>query len=121
MSVVRLSDARQVVRALLTYTDWWQPATASVIPVGGARRDNGHGDGIRPGLLDTLDERSELCRRMSFLDDRERLVLFLWYVKQLEVRDIARAAHVSRRQCFRIRARAIRSLVDVDRVAERSA
>jgi hypothetical protein len=39
--------------------------------------------------------------------------LFLWYVRQLAVGDIAKAIHASRRHCFRIRAAAIHKLVQL--------
>jgi DNA-directed RNA polymerase specialized sigma24 family protein len=105
-----LDSPSSVVRALITYTDWWQPTTASLLKVG--RRDRGAGDGIRPGLLDSLDVRAELCRRMRFLTDRDRGLLHLWYLRQLPVEDIAKMLHISRRQCFRRRAAAIRTLAD---------
>jgi DNA-directed RNA polymerase specialized sigma subunit len=105
-----LGSADQVIRSLVRYTDWWQPATASVYRILGKR--SATGDGIPAGLLDTLDERTELCRRMALLSDRDRALLFLWYVKQDEVRDIARALKISRRQCFRVRANAIRALIN---------
>jgi DNA-directed RNA polymerase specialized sigma subunit len=92
--------------------DWWQPATTSLLQVGAARRGSDPAQGFRAGLLDTLDERTELCRRMRHVEDRDRQVLFLWYVKQLAVKDIARAVGISRRQCFRRRAKAIRVLVE---------
>jgi DNA-directed RNA polymerase specialized sigma24 family protein len=107
-----LATPREVIRGLITYTDWWQPATASVFEVGAARRSSNGSDGIRPGLLETLDERSELIRRMALLSDRERRVLFLWYLRQLEVAEIAREIRVSRRTCFRIRSRAVQALVE---------
>jgi len=106
-----LDSAPGVVRALLTYTDWWQPTTASILKAGTSRRTNEHRDGLREGLLDTLDERTELCRRMSFLNDRDRAVLFLWYVRQSSVAEIASQAGISRRQCFRVRSRAVQTLV----------
>lgn len=92
--------------------DWWQPATTSILQVGRERRGSQPAQGPRFGLLETLDERTELCRRMLQVSERDRHILFLWYVKQLEVRDIARAVGVSRRQCFRRRAKAIRTLAD---------
>jgi DNA-directed RNA polymerase specialized sigma subunit len=101
-----------VIRALLTYTDWWQPSTGSIIEVGAARRDSTASDGIRSGLLETLDGRTELCRRMAKLTPRQRHLLFLWYVRQLAAHEIARELHISRRQCFRLRSKAIRSLTD---------
>ncbi|HXF56621.1 MAG TPA: sigma factor-like helix-turn-helix DNA-binding protein [Actinomycetota bacterium] len=106
-----LSSPQDIVQALLRYTDWWQPFTTSVLEVAAARKGYA-GDGIRPGLLETLDERTELQRRMQRIGERDRHILFLWYVKQLEVREIARILGISRRQCFRIRARAIRQLVE---------
>ena len=42
---------------------------------------------------------------------RSRRILFLWYVKQLPAQDISKQVGISRRQCFRRRARAIRILL----------
>jgi DNA-directed RNA polymerase specialized sigma subunit len=106
-----LDSPSLVIRSLLTYTDWWQPTTASVMKTSSTRRRGERPDGFREGLLDTLDERSELCRRMALLDERERGVLFLWYVAQKTVAEISREVKVSRRQCFRLRAGSIRKLV----------
>lgn len=108
-----LDSPSEVIRALLRYTDWWQPATASILQIGAARRSRDFSDGIPSGLLSTLDERTELCRRMHALTDPDRSVLILWYVKQLSAQDIAKALHVSRRQVFRRRARAVRELVEL--------
>jgi hypothetical protein len=103
-----------VVRALLTYTDWWQPTTTSVMQVGAMRRSGkGFTDGIPLGLLSTIDVRTELGRRMGLLEQRDRTVLFLWYVRQLAVVDIAKQVRTSRRHCFRLRASAIRRIVDL--------
>jgi DNA-directed RNA polymerase specialized sigma24 family protein len=107
-----LSTPAEVVTSLLTYTDWWQPSTTSVLHVGQGRRDQGLTGPFRPGLLETLDERTELSQRMQAVDERDRRLLFLWYVRQLEATDIARSLGISRRQCFRRRARAIRAIVE---------
>jgi DNA-directed RNA polymerase specialized sigma24 family protein len=108
-----LDEADRVIRSLLTYTDWWQPRTASIFQVKGPGRDRLLAEGIRPGLLEHLDERSELRRRMQELPDRDRQVLILWYVQQLPAEDIARELRISRRQCFRRRARAIRRIIQL--------
>jgi hypothetical protein len=101
----------QVIRGLVRYTDWWQPSTTSVLQVGPARRAQGYTDGIPPGLLGSLDERAELCSRMQQVAARDRLLLFLWYVQQLPVDEIAPIVKISRRQCFRRRAAAIKEIV----------
>jgi len=107
-----LSSREEIVGSLVRYTDSWQPATSSMLQVGRARRGTDLSDGIRQGLLENLDERSELCRRMHRIDDLDRRILFLWYVKQLSAQDISKEVGISRRQCFRRRARAIRTLLD---------
>jgi hypothetical protein len=107
-----LSTSEQVVWALITYTDWWQPNSASVYNVG-KRRGSFVSDGIREGLLDTLPERDELCRRMQRIAERDRRLLFLWYLRELPAIDIARELRISRRQCFRRRAAVIRRIVDL--------
>lgn len=68
---------------------------------------------MRAGVLDTLDERSELRRRVDRLEERERKLLFLWYVTELPVGEIARAVGVSRRHCFRVRSRAVDKIVEM--------
>ena len=112
-----LDSPDRVILALLTYTDWWQPSTTSVLQVGGARRSLEFGDGLRAGLLETLDVRTELRRRVSQLEDDDRELLFLWYVVQLEAQDIAKGLGISRRHCFRRRARAIRRIVELGETA----
>jgi hypothetical protein len=107
-----LSTPDQVVWALITYTDWWQPNTTSVYNVG-KRRGSFVSDGIRDGLLDSLPERDELCRRMRRIAERDRRLLFLWYLRELPAIDIARELRISRRQCFRRRAAVIRRIVDL--------
>ena len=106
-----LSTPREVVWALITYTDWWQPTTASIYQVG-KRRASFASDGMHGRLLDTLSERDELCRRMQDVDETSRHVLYLWYLRQLPVNDIARELRIGRRQCFRRRAAAVRAIVE---------
>ena len=110
-----LDSHREVIRCLVTYNDWWQPSTGSVLAVGGARRDKQLGDGLRAGLVDSLDERMELSRRTQLLDERDRALLFLYYVKQMHVDDVATQLGMSRRQCFRRRAAAIDQIVEAGR------
>ena len=107
-------EVADVIRALVTLTDWWQPNTTSILQVGGARRASGYGDGIRDGLFDTIGERAELARRVRGLEERDRQILFLWYVKELAAHEVAKEVGISRRQCFRRRSAALRALVDQD-------
>lgn len=106
-----LQTAEQVIRCLVSYTDWWQPDTTSVLQVTASHAKN-H-EGFREGLIETLDDRTEICRRMEHLHDRDRRLLFLWYVEQQPTDHIARSLGISRRQCFRRKARAIKALVDL--------
>jgi DNA-directed RNA polymerase specialized sigma24 family protein len=107
-----LSTSAGVIRCLVTYSDWWQPRSASILKTGRVRRIRDGRDVFATGLVETLDERMELCRRMLQLTEADRYLLYLWYVKQLPVDDIARATGISRRQCFRRRAGAIDQLVE---------
>lgn len=107
-----LETPNQVIWALLTYTDWWQPSTASVYSVGGHRKSYAS-DGLRAGLLETMPEREELSRRMKLIPDRDRRLLYLWYMRQLPVNDIARELRIGRRHCFRLRSATIRAIVDL--------
>jgi DNA-directed RNA polymerase specialized sigma subunit len=108
-----LSSPQEVIRSLICYTDWWQPSSTSILQVAAARRSRELSDGVPLGLLATLDERTELCRRMQTLGERDRYLLFMWYVKQLSAKDIAKALKVSRRQVFRRRANAVRRIIEL--------
>ena len=107
-----LASVRDVIRCLITYSDWWQVTSGSIIQVGNARRNKTLATGFREGLIDTLDERTELCRRMVLLGDVDRRLLFLWYVKQLPMSEIAQEIGLSRRQCSRRRAKAVQLLAE---------
>lgn len=107
-----LSTPNQVVWALITYTDWWQPSTASIYQVRN-RRETFASDGINGRLLDSLPERTELCSRMQQVEERDRRLLFLWYLRQLPAHEIARELRISRRQCFRRRAAVIRTIAEM--------
>lgn len=109
-----LDSPRGVIHCLITYTDWWQPSTSSILQVGAGRRES---DGLREGLLDTLDERTELRRRVWQLDERDRQVLFLWFVRQLTVKEIAASVGMSRRHCARRKAAAVQAIVDLGKPA----
>lgn len=106
-----LDSPREVVWCLITYTDWWQPSTTSVLQVGAARRQSNVSDVAPPALLDSVDVRAELSRRVLSLEERDRELLYLWYVVQMAAVDIAKTLGISRRQCFRRRASAIRNIV----------
>jgi DNA-directed RNA polymerase specialized sigma subunit len=111
-------NEHHVIHCLVTYTDWWQPPTGSIVQVGAARRSSDHPDGFNQRLLETLDERTELCRRVWQLKEADRWILFLWYVQQFPVEAIARTLDISRRQCFRRRGKAIRAIVEADQPRE---
>jgi DNA-directed RNA polymerase specialized sigma subunit len=108
-----LGTPNDVIRCLVTYTDWWQPVTTSVLQIAASGRKRDAPDGLRPGLVEHLEERTELCRRMEQLKARERLLLYLWYVKEAEIPQIARRVGVSQRHVFRVRAAAVKKIVDL--------
>jgi hypothetical protein len=106
-----LSSPNAVARCLVTFPDCLQPSTGSVLSFSGIKRKD-RGDGLRPELTNLLEVRTELARRMQLLEERDRELLFLWYVRRLHVDEIAGVLGVSRRQCFRRRAGAIRTIVE---------
>jgi DNA-directed RNA polymerase specialized sigma24 family protein len=106
-----LSDPGAVARCLVTFPDCLQPSTGSVLSFSGIKRKD-RGDGLRPELINLLEVRVELARRMQLLEERDRELLFLWYVRRLHVDDISGVLGVSRRQCFRRRAGALRTIVE---------
>lgn len=113
MVTFMLRNEYQVIHCLVTYTDWWQPLSASLFQVGAARRGSAYTDGLAAGLLESLDGRTEICRRVWHLREADRLLLFFWYVEQRPVEEIARELDISRRQCFRRRNRAIQTIIDL--------
>ena len=102
-----------VAVALRRYGDSFDPRTGSVIAPSRSGHDH-TGDPFRAGFLRGVEERAELARRMAArLKPRERLLLLLWYVSDMQVTAIARHLQVSRVHCYRLRDKALRSLCDV--------
>jgi DNA-directed RNA polymerase specialized sigma24 family protein len=101
-----------VAYALKRYRDVFDPKTTSVIVVSHDAFDATQGP-FRNGLISRLDEREELCRRMTErLEARERKLLFLWYVADLAPAGVARSLGISRMHAYRLRKNALSALCD---------
>lgn len=67
---------------------------------------------FRAGFLATIDERTELTHLLAGLDQRERELLLHWFVEDRPVAWIAKRLGISRVHCYRVRNRALRSMLD---------
>jgi DNA-directed RNA polymerase specialized sigma24 family protein len=107
-----LETTMAVERALRRYTDPFQPKTSSVTTLGG-RPGSFQASPFHPGLLDDLDERAELRRRMAWLPDEEAIVLVRWYVEGARPEVIAEALGCSVRHVYRRRATGLAAVVEM--------
>jgi hypothetical protein len=98
-----------VERALARYTDAFQPRTSSVSSL--SRGSGGDHFPFHPSLLDGMDDRAELRRRMQWLDAEECLILVRWYVEGARPEVIAGALRRSVRHVYRRRVSAIERIV----------
>lgn len=106
-----------VISMLQRYRDVFEPKTTSLLLVSRQPFDPSQGP-FRSGFIARLDEREELRRRMAErLAERERKLLFLWYVVELRPGEIARRIHVSRVHCYRLRKDALSALCDQEKAA----
>src|SRR3982074_1302977 len=89
-----------VISMLRRYRDVFEPKTTSLLLVSRQGFDPSQGP-FRAGFVTRLDEREELRRRMTDrLAERERKLLFLWYVMELRPGGVARRDRVLRGACF---------------------
>ena len=107
----------QIVRALKAFRDYYDPKSSSVLYFSKKTTDV-DADPFRRGFLDSVDLRSELLRRLSALDERERAVLMLWYVLDRPVRAVCETLSLSRSHCYRLRDAALAQMVDCREVME---
>lgn len=99
-----------VERALGRYADPFQPRGGSVAVL---HRRAGEGRfPFHPALLDELEEREELRRRMAALSPTDAVVLVRWYVEGALPEAIARDLRCSRRHVYRRRRAAVAALVE---------
>lgn len=101
----------QVVKALKSFNDYYHPKATSVL-IASTKTTDVDADPFRRGFLDNLDIRTELLRRLSTLDERERSVLMLWYVLDQPVRAICEQLSLSRSHCYRLRDRALINMLE---------
>ena len=107
----------QVARALKGFGDYYHPKSSGIL-LATNRTTDVDADPFRRGFLDNLEARTELLRRLSSLDERERAVVMLWYVEDLPVRDICEQLAMSRSACYRLRDRALSNMLDEVEVTE---
>ena len=110
-----LDTFASVERALSRYTDGFQPRTGSITALGGGGKGAGSSDPFHPSLLEDLEEREELRRRMAWLDREEAVVLFRWYVEGAKPVAIAAGLGRSLRHVYRRRSSGIEALVALSR------
>jgi hypothetical protein len=111
-STTLLSDPSDVIRALTRFGDVFDPRTGSILFLGGTR--GFRTEPFHPGFLAGVEERAELARRLHRLGQRERLLLFLWYVEGDSASEIAERLGISRVHCYRLRNRALTALASPD-------
>jgi hypothetical protein len=104
-----------VERALSRYTDCLQPRTGSVTALCRGGGSGGSGSPFHPALLDDLEEREELRRRIAWLSDEEALVVFRWYVEGAKPEVIAAGLGRSPRHVYRRRSSAVAAIVALGR------
>jgi hypothetical protein len=109
-----LATYASVEHALSHYSDCCQPRSGSVTSLGGGKGSGG-GTSFHPALLDDLEERRELGRRMAWLDRDDALVLLRWYVEGARPEAIAAGLARSLRHVYRRRTSAIQALVALGR------
>jgi DNA-directed RNA polymerase specialized sigma24 family protein len=112
-----LDSFPSVERALTRYADQWQPSTGSVSVVP-TTKPNGDRFPFHPSLLDRLEERTELRRRIGWLEHEEAVVLVRWYVEGARPDAIARDLGRSVRHVYRYRVSAIERLIALGRADE---
>lgn len=100
-----------VMRALKAFREHYDPRSRSVMLIASTTTDV-DAEPFRRGFLESLTLRTELLRRLSALDERERAVLMLWFVSDLGVRTICARLRLSRSNCYRIRDRALLAMLD---------
>jgi len=103
-----LADPAEVVRALGSLADGVRPTSSSVLS---ARGGHPVSDLMSFGALARVEEHAELARRLKRVTPRERLLLLLWYAEQWPVVSIAEHLGISRAHCYRLRDRALETLV----------
>jgi RNA polymerase sigma factor (sigma-70 family) len=107
-----------VSRALGRLFDRVPAKSGSVIFVSGRAAKGARSDDQGYRFIGHLEEQKELTRRLRRLAERDRLLLFLWYVEEWPVSEIAEHLQISRVHCYRLRDRALDKLTEPDRTTE---
>lgn len=108
-----LDTEPDVIRCLVTYTDWWQPTTTSVMTTQGTKRSGDVPPTFKPGFVESIDERWELEWRLGWLDEVDVELLYLYYVANRPAAEIADTVGLSIRQCARRRKEAVAAIADL--------
>lgn len=103
----RIATEDVLVRKLGLLAGGRDAATGSLLRP--AQRRSGR-DPFTGSLAARLDDRSELAAAFQVLHERERLLLYLWYIEDRPVEEIAARLGVSRGHCYRLRASALAAL-----------
>ena len=115
-----LSTPEKVISGLKTLNDCYCLKSKSIVCASHDSPDSKYREPFYRGFLSEADKRFELVKRLNKLDDREKTILLLFYAFSMPVDNIAKEVGVSWRHCYRIKKKAIESIIDMGVVKENS-
>ena len=67
------------------------------------------------GFLESIEIRNELLRRLNKLEEREKNILLLFYTFGKPIDYIEQELHLSSRQCYRIKKKALEKIINFEK------
>ena len=108
-----LDTPGEVIKTLKTLNDYYCLKSNFIIYPKSNKTDIRDREPFRPGFLSSIDERKELIRRLDKLNKREKTILVLFYTFAKPMDYIEHKLHLSCRQCYRIKKKALQNIISV--------
>ena len=105
----------EVINTLKTLNDYYCLKSNFIICPKHGKLDIKSREPFRPGFLDSIEIRKELIKRLNKLEEKEKTILLLFYTFGKPINYIERELHLSCRQCYRIKKKAIENIISFEK------
>ena len=108
-----LDSYEEVISTLKTLNDYYCLKSNFIIYPKSNKSDIRNREPFRPGFLGSIEKRSELLKRLNKLNKNEKTILLLFYTFCKPITYIEHTLHLSCRQCYRIKKKALQNIISV--------
>ncbi len=104
----------KIIKLLQILNDYYHIRSNSIVTIGSSRKNFHQYSPFRKGFLSSIDERTEIIKRLNRLEGRKKYILLRYYTFSKPISEISNQLKISQRHFYRLKKDALNQLTEDD-------